>query len=140
MAEFTPLDGVEGGSVFDRADERFDAAEERLRLGHKQRGRSEQVADRHEALAAELGWTRAAARAQARRLPDSYWLAEPPEWQLANARQIAAASHQGVNREQPLLSATLPDGSRHAGRGVLEQLMIGPHAPSGFREIYDLAR
>ncbi len=28
------------------------------------------------------------------------------------ARQIAAASHQGVNREQPLLSATLPDGSR----------------------------
>lgn len=27
-------------------------------------------------------------------------------------RQIAAASHQGVNREQPLLSATLPDGAR----------------------------
>ena len=26
-------------------------------------------------------------------------------------RQIAAASHQGVNREQPLLSATLPDGA-----------------------------
>jgi len=69
----------------------FDAAEERLRLGHKQRGRSEQVAERHAALALRLGWTRAAARAQARRLPDSYWLAEPPEWQLANARQIAAA-------------------------------------------------
>jgi type IV secretion system protein VirB11 len=28
------------------------------------------------------------------------------------ARQIAAASHQGVNREQPLLSATLPGGGR----------------------------
>jgi type IV secretion system protein VirB11 len=28
------------------------------------------------------------------------------------ARQIAAASHQGVNRERPLLSAALPDGSR----------------------------
>ncbi len=28
------------------------------------------------------------------------------------ARQIAANSHQGVNREQPLLSATLPDGAR----------------------------
>jgi type IV secretion system protein VirB11 len=27
-------------------------------------------------------------------------------------RQIAAASHQGVNREQPLVSATLPDGAR----------------------------
>jgi [protein-PII] uridylyltransferase len=69
----------------------FEAAEERLRLGHKQRGRSQQVADRHAALAAQLGWSAAAARAQARRLPDSYWLAEPPEWQVANARQIAAA-------------------------------------------------
>ena len=28
------------------------------------------------------------------------------------SHQIAAASHQGVNREQPLLSATLPDGAR----------------------------
>ncbi len=28
------------------------------------------------------------------------------------ARQIAAASHQGVNREQPLLSAVLPEGQR----------------------------
>lgn len=28
------------------------------------------------------------------------------------ARQIAAASHQGVNREQPLLSASLPGGAR----------------------------
>jgi [protein-PII] uridylyltransferase len=69
----------------------FEAAEERLRLGHKQHGRSQQVADRHAALAAALDWTHAAARAQARRLPDSYWLAEPHEWQVANARQMAAA-------------------------------------------------
>ena len=69
----------------------FDAAEERLRLGHKQRGRSEQVAARHEALATELGWKSSAARAHIRRLPDSYWLAEPPEWQIANARQVADA-------------------------------------------------
>lgn len=69
----------------------FEAAEERLRLGHKQHGRSQQVAERHAALAAALKWTQAAARAQARRLPDSYWLAEPHEWQVANARQMAAA-------------------------------------------------
>lgn len=31
---------------------------------------------------------------------------------LRLARQIAALSHQGVNREHPLLSAILPDGSR----------------------------
>jgi [protein-PII] uridylyltransferase len=69
----------------------FEAAEERLRLGHKQHGRSQQVAERHAAMAAALDWTQAAARAQARRLPDSYWLAEPHEWQVANARQMAAA-------------------------------------------------
>lgn len=31
---------------------------------------------------------------------------------LRLAQQIAAASHQGVSREHPLLSATLPDGAR----------------------------
>ena len=69
----------------------FEAAEERLRLGHKQHGRTEIVERRQAELAAELGWKASAARAHARRLPDSYWLAEPPAWQLANARQVAAA-------------------------------------------------
>jgi [protein-PII] uridylyltransferase len=69
----------------------FEAAEERLRLGHKQHGRAAIVEERQEALARQLGWKASAARAHARRLPDSYWLAEPPAWQLANARQVAAA-------------------------------------------------
>jgi type IV secretion system protein VirB11 len=37
-------------------------------------------------------------------------LTEQALWRLAS--QIAAAAHQGVNRESPLLSATLPDGAR----------------------------
>src|SRR5438046_4778677 len=49
------------------------------------------VERRQEQLAEALGWKASAARAHARRLPDSYWLAEPPAWQLANARQVAAA-------------------------------------------------
>ena len=53
----------------------------------------------------------------------------------ANAAIPANAHTQAL----VLASLTLPDGSRHAGRGVLEQLIIGPHAPSGFREVYDLA-
>ena len=69
----------------------FDAAEERLRLGHKQRGRSELIAARQRELAKKLGWKPAIARAYAKRLPDAYWLAEPLEWQVANARQVAAA-------------------------------------------------
>jgi [protein-PII] uridylyltransferase len=77
----------------------FDAAEERLRLGHKQRGRSELIEDRQAALGDALGWKRSAVRAHARRLPDSYWLAETPDWQTSNALQIAAAeAHIGDAR------------------------------------------
>jgi [protein-PII] uridylyltransferase len=69
----------------------FEAAEERLRLGHKQHGRAELVQARQEDLASALGWKASAIRAHAKRLPDSYWLAEPLAWQVANARQVAAA-------------------------------------------------
>jgi [protein-PII] uridylyltransferase len=69
----------------------FEAAEEKLRLGHKQRGRSEIIAQRQEDLSGALGWKLSVARAFARRLPDSYWLAEPVETQIANARQVASA-------------------------------------------------
>jgi len=69
----------------------FEAAEERLRLGHKQHGRPEIVRDRQKELAAALGWKGSALRAHGRRLPDSYWLAEPLAWQVANARQVAEA-------------------------------------------------
>ena len=34
------------------------------------------------------------------------------------ARQIAATTHQGVNREHPLLSAALPDGATSVSWGA----------------------
>lgn len=59
------------------------------------------------------------------------------------ARQLAALSHQGISREHPLLSATLPDGSRvqivapPATRGRLA-LAIRKHvAPRSFLKDYD---
>ena len=73
----------------------FDAAEERLRLGHKQSGRTEQVAHRQQEVARLLGWSETAAALHCARMPDSYWLAEPIEWQMSNARQIAAAEAGG---------------------------------------------
>ncbi|HVM22220.1 MAG TPA: [protein-PII] uridylyltransferase [Sphingomicrobium sp.] len=77
----------------------FEAAEERLRLGHKQHGRAALVEQRQNELASALGWKASAARAHARRLPDSYWLAEPLAWQIANARQVAEAeAHFGEAR------------------------------------------
>jgi len=82
----------------------FEAAEERLRLGHKQHGRSELVDTRQKDLAAELDWKPSAFRAHARRLPDSYWLAEPLAWQLANARQVATAEAH-IGEAQPSVIA-----------------------------------
>jgi len=69
----------------------YEAAEERLRLGHKQHGREELVDQRQRDLGAALGWKASVLRAHARRLTDSYWLAEPLPWQVANAKQVAAA-------------------------------------------------
>jgi len=89
----------------------FDAAEERLRLGHKQRGRHEQVEVRQEQLAASLPWKTSAIRAHARRLPDSYWLAEPPEWHHANALQVAEAeAHFGDARPSIVAAPDLASG------------------------------
>ena len=78
----------------------FEAAEERLRLGYKQHGRSELVEARQEELAAALGWKASALKAHARRLPDSYWLAEPLSWQVANAKQVAGAEAR-IGERQP---------------------------------------
>jgi [protein-PII] uridylyltransferase len=69
----------------------FEAAEERLRLGHKERGRVELVKARKEELAGTLGWNPKIVRAFTERLADSYWLAEPPDVQAANALQVAKA-------------------------------------------------
>ena len=53
------------------------------------------------------------------------------------ARQIAALSHQGISREHPLLSATLPDGARvqvagpPATRGPLASQARSSHRRAG---------
>ena len=107
----------------------FDAAEERLRLGHKQRGRAEEVLERQQALSAALGWKASAARAHARRLPDSYWLAEPPAWQVANARQIAEAEAQIGEREPSVVAAEEPE------RGATRISVFAPDRPGLFYRI-----
>jgi [protein-PII] uridylyltransferase len=59
----------------------FDGAEEVLRLGHKQKGRKERVTAKQEALAAELGWSAKSFAVLIKRLPESYWIAEPDDIQ-----------------------------------------------------------
>jgi [protein-PII] uridylyltransferase len=107
----------------------FEAAEERLRLGHKQRGRAEQVAARQEVLARSLGWKGSALRAHARRLPDSYWLAEPVESQFANARQVAEAEAR-IGEAAPSVVA-----ADDAASGATRISVFAPDQPGLFYRI-----
>jgi [protein-PII] uridylyltransferase len=69
----------------------FDAAEENLRLGHKQKGRNERIAGVQEELARRLAWEDARFARHGWRLPDSYWLAEPLDVLEKNATLIDAS-------------------------------------------------
>ncbi len=69
----------------------FDAGEEMLRLGHKQKGRKERIAATQADLAERLGWEESRFARFTWRLPDSYWLAEPVEVIELNARFLDAA-------------------------------------------------
>jgi [protein-PII] uridylyltransferase len=89
----------------------FEAAEERLRLGHRQHGRAELVQERQAALGERLNWKASAVRAHARRLPDSYWVAEPLDWQVANARQVAAAEARIGEAEPTVVAETDADSN-----------------------------
>ncbi len=107
----------------------FDAAEEHLRLGHKQRGRAEEIAERHAELAQALGWKSSAVRAHARRLPDSYWLAEPPAWQVANARQVAEAEAHFGEPSPSVVAVDEPDA------GATRISVFAPDRPGLFYRI-----
>ena len=69
----------------------YEAAEEVLRLGHKQSGRREKIDAKHEALAASLDWDAARFATYLRRFPESYWIAEPDDILLRNAHLISDA-------------------------------------------------
>ena len=69
----------------------YDAAEETLRLGHKQRGRGEVVAAAKAGLGAALGSKPERLNAELGGLPEAWWIAEGPAVQLANARHLLRA-------------------------------------------------
>ncbi|MEO5938400.1 MAG: [protein-PII] uridylyltransferase [Sphingomonas sp.] len=86
----------------------YEAAEEVLRLGHKQKGRSERVAAKQEAIAAALGWDAKAFAKVTKKLPESYWVAEPEDVLTANLKLIAEAGNE------PLSIATSVERERGA--------------------------
>jgi [protein-PII] uridylyltransferase len=79
----------------------FEAAEELLLLGHKQKGRRERVEAIQAELAQRLGWDQSRFARLAWRMADSYWLAEPIEVLERNAIFIEAADRSPA-RTKPL--------------------------------------
>ncbi len=69
----------------------YNAAEEVLRLGHKQTGRGERISTKQAILLQSLAWSSADFEAFAGRMTDSYWIAEPDDVLVANARTVADA-------------------------------------------------
>jgi [protein-PII] uridylyltransferase len=74
----------------------FEAAEEVLRLGHKQRGRGDRIAAKQTALGEALGWPKERFDTLAKRLPESYWIAEPDDILESNARHVAEAGDSSL--------------------------------------------
>ncbi|MCJ8158035.1 [protein-PII] uridylyltransferase [Sphingomonas sp. LaA6.9] len=77
----------------------FEAGEEMLRLGHKQKGRAERIAAKQAALQEVLGWSDAEMARLRKKLTDAYWIAEPLDVLERNARLVAAASENPLSIE-----------------------------------------
>lgn len=77
----------------------YEAAEEVLRLGHKQRGRGERIAAKQDDLAAALGWDSARFEAFKKRFTESYWIAEPSDVLERNAVMVAQAGNATLHVE-----------------------------------------
>ncbi|MGE4409581.1 MAG: [protein-PII] uridylyltransferase [Sphingomonadales bacterium] len=75
----------------------YTAAEEVLRLGHKSTGRKERIEAKKEALQEALAAPDAEFARFAKRLPDSYLIAEPGDILARNARQILEAGKQPLS-------------------------------------------
>jgi [protein-PII] uridylyltransferase len=72
-------------------NELYDAAEERLRLGHVQHGRTQRVAAKQAIVAERLGAESGLVAKYARQFNDAYWIAEPDDIAAMNLTQLDRA-------------------------------------------------
>jgi [protein-PII] uridylyltransferase len=92
--------------------ELFDAAQERLRLGHKGTGRKQRVAAKKDAAARLLGERGDLVDSAGALLGDAYWIAEPEDIIASNLLQYDAALASG----EQLAIHCEPDETRGATR------------------------
>ncbi|MEP3224847.1 MAG: [protein-PII] uridylyltransferase [Parasphingorhabdus sp.] len=74
----------------------FQASEEMLLLGHKQRGRKERITQKKSELAEILDLPKAQFSKLAKRLTDPYWIAEPADIIVHNARLMLSAGDDNL--------------------------------------------
>lgn len=77
--------------------ELYEAAEERLRLGHVQHGRAERIAAKRQLVAERLGQRAGLVETVGRQLGDAYWIAEPEDIIAMNLIQLDAAAGKALD-------------------------------------------
>ncbi|MBO9574573.1 MAG: [protein-PII] uridylyltransferase [Sphingobium sp.] len=75
----------------------YEAAEELIRPGHKQRGRQERIEAKRLALSERLGISETPFDELVKRFPQSYWIAEPDDVLEHNARHLLAAGESQLS-------------------------------------------
>ena len=70
-------------------NELYDAAEQRIRLGHVRHGRAERVAAKRLAVAERLGVDSSLVEQFGKQMGDAYWIAEPDDIIALNLKQLA---------------------------------------------------
>lgn len=116
--------------------ELYDAAHERLRLGHIPHHRSERVAARKEAVGAALGAQAGLLARHGKLFTDAYWIAEPDDVIARNIVQYDAATKPGerlsihcefdVERGATLVTVIAPDHP-----GLFYRIAGGIHLAGG---------
>ena len=105
--------------------ELYNAAEERLRLGHALHGRPERVAAKQARVAERLGKHSALVETAGSQLGDAYWIAEPEDIIAMNLAQLDAAAGA------PLSIAT----EYYAARGATLVTVVAADHPGLFYRI-----
>ncbi|MDE1915802.1 MAG: [protein-PII] uridylyltransferase [Sphingomonadales bacterium] len=105
--------------------ELYDAAEERLRLGHVQHHRAERIAAKKEAVAARMGAQSKLVDKMGKLMGDAYWIAEPEDVITLNLAQLEASKGEQ-------LSITT---SYDAARGATLVMVIASDHPGLFYRI-----
>ena len=117
--------GVWNGWKRQLLHELYNAAEERLRLGHVEHGREHRIAAKKEAVAARMGAQAALVTDTGRLFADAYWIAEPEDVIAMNLLQFAG------NQGAPLTITTEYD----AARGATLVMVIAADHPGLFYRI-----